>query len=60
MLHQMGMPSVAENRDALVRQGMIGQTLKSLYESVVEEPLPEAFAHLFSSLPGGSDLEGGK
>ena len=58
--YQMEAPSVADNRDALLRQSMIGQALKSLYASVVEEPRPEAFAHLFTDVPGGSDLEGDK
>ena len=58
--HHMGAPSVSDNRDALLRQSMIGQALRSLYVSVVEEPRPEAFAYLFADVPGGSGLEGEK
>ena len=58
--HQMEAPRVADNRDALLRQNLIGQALKSLYASVVDEPRPEAFAHLFSDVPGSSYPEGDK
>ena len=52
--------NIKRNQDILLRQHMIGQKLKTLYVDVVEEPIPEGFAHVFSKLPGTLGLEGSK